>query len=454
MSTAGVETYRGNYSTYLTQRQDRWERLQRDYDAFQERAAKEIDFIRRNISGQRTQMAWGKLSRLSREVEAVRVGGLGAIGDLSSKGWSRIADELDLRRPAATLAELQAAVAALPAPTRPPILNMRLNAAYRSGNIVLRAADLAVGYPGRRLFTVDKLELHRLETAALIGPNGTGKTTFLKIILGQLEPLAGSLTLGASLKVGYFAQAQEALDLEATVLDELLRHKEMTVSEARNYLARYLFRGDDVFSQIGTLSGGERARLALAILVLEEANFLLLDEPTSHLDIPSQEVLQAALEGFNGTILLVTHDRYLVDRLASQVWELKEDAAGGMRLEIFKGPYREYLAARATKSAVEIAPTALPSGNGQTDTPAGRLSKNEQRRRAEALASLERNITEAEAALAALGESLQAAAAAEDYAELQRLTAEYESAERSLEGLFKEWEAQTHEPAADHRADG
>jgi ATP-binding cassette subfamily F protein 3 len=454
MSAAGMETYRGNYSAYLTQRQERWERLQRDYEAFQERVAKELDFIRRNIAGQRTQMAWGKLSRLSREVEAVRVGGLGAIGDLSRKGWSRTAGELDLRRPAGTLAELQEAIAALPAPARPPIVNMRLNAAYRSGNIVLRAADLAVGYPGRLLFTVDELLLHRLETAALIGPNGTGKTTFLKIILGQLEPLAGRLTLGASLKVGYFAQAQEALDPEATVLDELLRHKEMLVSEARNYLARYLFRGDDVFNQVGTLSGGERARLALAILVLEEANFLLLDEPTNHLDIPSQEVLQAALEAFNGTILLVTHDRYLVDRLASQIWELKEDAAGGMRLEIFNGPYQEYLAARAVKPEAATAPAAPAPGNGQAGEQPGRLSKNEQRRRAEALAALEQRIAATEEALAWLGEALQNAAAAQDYVELQRLTAEYETTERSLEGLFKEWEGMTHEPATDHRADG
>ena len=451
MSTAGVETYRGNYSAYLTQRQDRWERLQREYEAFQERVAKEMDFIRRNIAGQRTQMAWGKLSRLSREVEAVRVGGLGAIGDLGSKGWSQISSELDLRRPASTLGELQAAIAALPAPTRPPVVNMRLSAAYRSGNIVLRAADLTVGYPGRALFTVEELELHRLETAALIGPNGTGKTTLLKVILGTLEPLAGSLTLGASLKVGYFAQAQEALNPEATVIDELLRHKEMPISEARNYLARYLFRGDDVFSQISTLSGGERARLALAILVLEEANFLLLDEPTNHLDIMSQEVLQSALESFNGTILLVTHDRYLVDRLASQVWELRQDD-GPMRLEVFMGPYQEFLAARTVKPVVieAVAPAANGDGAG-APTP---LSKNEQRRRAEALAALEAEIAATEMKLIELSGAMQTAAEIPDYAELMRLTAGYEAAGKKLEILFDEWGQMTHEPAGDPRTDG
>ena len=452
MSRSGIETYRGNYSAYLTQRQERWERLQREYDAFQERVAKEMDFIRRNIAGQRTQMAWGKLSRLSREVEAVRVGGLGAIGDLNSKGWSRISDELDLRRPAATLAELQAAIDALPMPTRPPVVNMRLNASFRSGNIVLRAADLAIGYPGRPLFVVDTLELHRLETAALIGPNGAGKTTFLRVILGQLEPLAGQLTLGASLKVGYFAQAQEALNPDATVLDELLRHKEMPISEARSYLARYLFRGDDVFNQVGTLSGGERARLALAILVLEEANFLLLDEPTNHLDIPSQEVLQSALEAFEGTILLVTHDRYLVDHLASQVWELRDDA-NGMRLKVFKGPYQEYLAARDTVAGPVVSPDRIDVAGGNGAAAAAKPSKNELRRHAEAVAAIERDIAATEAQLSRLAESLQDAAAAQDYNELQRLTAEYETAEGNLERLFTEWEQMTHEPAG-HRAHG
>lgn len=453
MSRAGVEVYRGNYSAYVNQRQERWERLQQDYDAFRERIAKELDFIRRNIAGQRTQMAWGRLSRLSREIEAVRVGGLGTISDLNSKGWSRLAGELDLRRPAATLAELQEAIAALPSPTQPPVLNMRLDSAWRSGNIILRATDLAVGYPGRLLFTVEELELRRLETTALLGPNGTGKTTFLKVILGQMAPLAGDLTLGASLKIGYFAQAHESLRPESTVLDELLRHKDMPISEARNYLARYLFRGDDVFSQISTLSGGERARLALAILVLEEANFLLLDEPTNHLDIPSQEVLQSALETFDGTILLVTHDRYLVDRLATQIWELREGDARGepLHLDVFHGSYQSYLATRSGKAAV-VEDGEVPPSNG-ADAVAPQLSKNELRRRAEALAGIEDGIAAAEEALISLSAALQDAAEAQDYAELQRLTVEYEAAENHLEALFTRWEEMTHEPANHYRAD-
>ncbi|MEZ4519205.1 MAG: hypothetical protein R3C44_21090 [Chloroflexota bacterium] len=162
MSRRGVETYRGNYSAYVQQRQDRWERQLREVETFREHIAREMDFIKRNIAGQRTQMAQGKLSRLAREVEAVRVGGLGVLGQLNSRGWLQISSELDLQRPASTVGELEQAVAALPSPTRPPVLNVRLTA-YRSGNIVLRADDLVVGYPDNKLFTVDSLHLERLE---------------------------------------------------------------------------------------------------------------------------------------------------------------------------------------------------------------------------------------------------------------------------------------------------
>src|SRR5581483_1625379 len=138
------------------------------------------------------------------------------------------------------------------------------------------------------------------ECAALIGPNGAGKTTFLRTILGQIAPLAGDIRLGASLHIGYFAQAHEALDAEQTVIDAVLDRYSLTPGDARDHLAQYLFRGDDVWKRIGALSGGERGRLALALLALEGANFLLLDEPTNHLDIPAQEVLQEGLERFEG----------------------------------------------------------------------------------------------------------------------------------------------------------
>src|SRR5690606_23603614 len=191
--------------------------------------------------------------------------------------------------------------------------NMHLNIASsgRSGDRVLKTEGLAVGYPdaGEPLFYAPDITLMRGEVAALIGPNGAGKSTFLKTILGQLPPFSGTVQIGASVQVGYFAQAHEQLNPNNSILDEVLSVKEMTPGEARNYLGQFLFQGDDVFRPISTLSGGERGRVALAKLALAGANFLMLDEPTNHLDIASQEILQNVLAGFEGTILLVSHDR-------------------------------------------------------------------------------------------------------------------------------------------------
>jgi ATP-binding cassette subfamily F protein 3 len=181
----------------------------------------------------------------------------------------------------------------------------------------------------------------RGECAGLIGPNGSGKTTLLRTLLGELPPLAGSVSFGPKHRVGYFAQAHDGLEPDQTVIGALLRRRTLSEEKARAYLAQYLFQNDDVYKRVSALSGGERGRLALALLALEGANVLLLDEPTNHLDIHAQEELQAALESYPGTILLVSHDRYLVDRLATQIW-----AVEGGRLRVFRGRYSEYLAAR------------------------------------------------------------------------------------------------------------
>ncbi|NJS15594.1 MAG: ATP-binding cassette domain-containing protein [Sphingopyxis sp.] len=196
------------------------------------------------------------------------------------------------------------------------------------------------GYPERKLFDTQDIVLVAGECAALIGGNGIGKTTFLRTLRQEIAPLEGTLKYGQHVQIGYFAQAHQNLIADNSVLDELMRHKPRPMSEARALLARYLFRNDDVHKPIKALSGGERAKLALAILASEGANLLVLDEPTNHLDIPSQEALQDVLETFEGTILMVTHDRYLVDRLATQVWTVE----AGL-LNVFQGTYREFLAA-------------------------------------------------------------------------------------------------------------
>ncbi|HSM58766.1 MAG TPA: ABC-F family ATP-binding cassette domain-containing protein [Candidatus Sulfomarinibacteraceae bacterium] len=437
MSPQGIERYRGNYSAYVQQRQERWDRRLQEFDAFKARMEKELDYIRRNIAGQRTQMAKGKLKRIARELKAVQVGGLDAV---QGKKWSRITDELDISGDDWRVADAAAAINALQPPAgRPPQLNLDLKAEQRSGHIVLRTSDLQVGYPGTPLFEADDIELHRLECAALIGPNGAGKTTFLRTILGEVPPLAGEVQPGASLNMGYFAQAHSRLNPENSVLEELLNRENMPIGEARSYLAQYLFRGEDVFKQVRALSGGERGRLALALLALEGANFLLLDEPTNHLDIPAQEVLQSVLEQFQGTILLVTHDRYLVDHLATQIWSLHDN-----RLEVFKGPYQAYLEGRELQDDAEPAEVVPVEPEPEPETPQ-RLSKNELRRLEAAIKEREEQIGQLEYELEQLAQALQTATGEERFDKIQSLSIEYAATEQRLEALVKEWEQLAHE---------
>ncbi|MCB0012551.1 MAG: ABC-F family ATP-binding cassette domain-containing protein [Anaerolineales bacterium] len=440
LSQTGMESYRGNYSAYVEQREARWGRREKEFTALKERLDKEMDYIRRNIAGQRTQMAKGKLSRLSREVEALHAGGLDA---LTGRSWSQAVNDLALKRAHMDVAIVAQRINELPRPNyRPVTLNIQFQPAMRSGNIVLRSRDLAIGYPGTHLFAADDIELKRLECAALIGPNGAGKSTFLKTLLAQLAPLAGELVPGASLKIGYFAQAHDRLHLNNNVLDEFLTYHPMAISEARSYLARFLFRGDEVYQLIETLSGGQRGRLALAILALEDANFLLLDEPTNHLDIPAQEVLQTALEQFDGTILLVSHDRYLVNRLATQIWDLRDG-----HLRIYKGSYQDYLAQReADAQALKEAAQAERQEQVQSnDNGAPKLSKNEQRRREEALEKLMLTIENKELAAGAVAEALQVASEAQDFDKIQTLSIEYETLQEELNELIAQWEAQASE---------
>lgn len=438
MNRQGIEVYRGNYSAYVRQRQERWERRRQEFDAFKARMEKELDYIRRNIAGQRTQMAKGKLKRITRELKAVQAGGLRAV---QGKQWSRITNELEISGEDWGVADAAAAINNLKAPGgRPPRLNLKLKAEHRSGDVVLRTQDLEVGYPGTPLFHAEDIELRRQECAALIGPNGAGKTTFLRTILGELPPLSGRVKPGASLKVGYFAQAHGELNLDNSVLDELLSRRNMLLSEARSYLAKYLFQGDDVFRQVRSLSGGERGRLALALLALEGANFLLLDEPTNHLDIPAQEVLQEVLESFDGTILLVSHDRYLVDRLATQIWQLDEGS-----LEVFNGPYKAFVADREAQDGEEE-PEAEPQPDGETDAPKP-LSKNERRRLRQALQELEEQIGAAEYELEQLAQATQEATQAEHFDKIRSLSLEYAATEQKLEALMQQWESLAQEQA-------
>jgi ATP-binding cassette subfamily F protein 3 len=436
MGSGGIETYRGNYSHYVQQRQERWDLRSKTFEAEKERLEKELDYIKRNISGQNVSQARGRLKRLSRQLQAIQQIGMEA---MTGKTWSEISEDVVTTKSYMSVDQANAAIKSLRNPLRHHHeLKLNLRPRKRSGNIILRTHDLDVGYPGNHLFTTPDMELHRLECAALIGPNGAGKTTFLRSILGEHPPLKGQVELGASLDIGYFAQAHEDLNGENTLIQEIdAVAPNMLVAEIRSYLARFLFTGEDVFKPVSVLSGGERGRLALAKLALGKSNLLLLDEPTNHLDIPAQEVLQNVLADFDGTILLVSHDRYLIDALGTQIWEIDKESA---TLEVFQGTYSEYRVFQESRAALQAGSDGsqdqTASSRQQERSEKNRALTRERRRQAR-LEEVEARVTALEARLAFISEQL--AAPPGDPDEVLRLGDDYVEIQNELEALIAEW---------------
>ncbi len=440
MTAAGVEEYRGNYSHYLTQRQERWKRRQDVFESEKEKLLKEVEYIKKNISGQNTLQAKGKLKRLSRLVQAIELVGLEAV--LNSK-WSELG--VSMTTSPFSVEEAEKRVRALRLPDiRPPQLHLRLNAQKRSGELVIRTRDLLIGWPDKTLFRAPDIELRRTDCAALIGPNGAGKSTFLKTILGQIPPLAGEVILGASLHIGYFAQAHEGLNPSNTLIQEIqTAAPNMLPAEARQYLGKFLFSGDDAFKKVEVLSGGERGRLALAKLALVDTNLLLLDEPTNHLDIPSQEILEEVLEAYPGTILLVTHDRYLVDALATQIWEIDPE---GNQLSVFKGTYSQMKEEQERQAALALLNTqerevqkSLQRRSLDSQIMNTRISNSKEERRKKAqLQELENAITALETELADLSRRLENPPA--DPLQVAQLGKEYERVQRQMDEKLTQWE--------------
>ncbi|HEY47783.1 MAG: hypothetical protein AMJ88_01860 [Anaerolineae bacterium SM23_ 63] len=385
----GVEIYRGNYSAYVQQREERQEYHATRYRAQLEHVRREQEFIRRNIAGQNTRQAQGRRKRLERLLREE----------------------------------------AIARPVKERAVRIDFGQVDRSGDHVIETHELMIGYrdSDEPLFEVPDLLLTRGECVALIGPNGAGKTTFLKTLLGDIQPWAGEVKLGASLQVGYFAQAHEDLDPEQTVLEEILSvAPKMKVSQARDWLARFLFVGDSVDKPIEILSGGERGRVALAKLALEGANLLLLDEPTNHLDIPSQEILEEALNDFPGTILLVSHDRYLINALATQVWAIARQAR---TLEVFTGGYETYLDSQRVRAEARKAISKKASDKDRTPKGSGAGIR---------LTEVEERIEALESALVQVTRQLEEAG--NDLEQLHRLGDLYTELEADLERQIALWE--------------
>ncbi len=442
LQPGAFELYHGNYTAYLKQREERIQRRQEIFEREKEKLLKEVEYIKKNISGQNTLQAKGKLKRLSRLVQAIEQIGFEAA--LNQK-WSETAEEVNITTSYFGVEEAERRVRALRPPVRIlPNLHLRLGSQQRSGDLVIRTRNLKVGYradentPEKFLFSAPDIELRRQDCAALIGPNGAGKTTFLKTILGQIPPLDGEALLGASLNIGYFAQAHEGLDPNRTVLQEIdsvVPH--WLPGQIRDYLGKYLFSGDDVYKKVDMLSGGERGRLALAKLALQDTNLLLLDEPTNHLDIPSQEVLESVLEDYQGTILLITHDRYLVDAVATQIWEIDSECA---RLTAFNGTYsqmREEREKEAARLAAQQEKAANPNSK-QGSRSASNAKTKEERKRIAQIQETENKIAELEKKLAELGARLENPPA--DAGEVAKLGMEYEAVQKEMDEKLSEWE--------------
>jgi ATP-binding cassette subfamily F protein 3 len=433
MAFGATEQYSGNYSLYLQTREQRWEHRREVFETEKGKLLKDVEYIKKNISGQNVNQAKGKLRRLSRIVQAIEQVGMDSV---VNQKWIETSDDVVIGTSPFGPEEAERRVRALHPPKRTlPKLHLNLRSTARSGELVLKTTHLQVGYPGHLLFTAPDIVLRRGECAALIGPNGAGKTTFLKTILGKLPPLEGQVTLGASLKIGYFAQAHEGLHPDNTLVQEIdLVMPHWLPGQIREYLGRYLFSGDDVFKKVSVLSGGERGRLALAKLALQDSNLLLLDEPTNHLDIPSQEVLESVLEDFNGTIILVTHDRYLIDALGSQIWEIEPDES---QLTVFNGTYSQRREERDRLAALHTHKDPS-SGSPRQARRSVDPAVKEERRRIARLQELENKIADLEAQLSELGRKLETPPA--DTALVRKWGNQYTALQAEMDVYLAEWE--------------
>ena len=315
--------------------------------------------------------------------------------------------------------------------------NMTFHSDEVSGNVVLAVENAAIGYDGEILSEPINLDLRKMNAVAVVGPNGIGKTTFIKSIVDQIPFIKGEKRFGANVEVGYYDQTQSKLTLSNTVLDELWNDFRLTPEvEIRNRLGAFLFSGDDVKKSVGMLSGGEKARLLLAKLSMENNNFLILDEPTNHLDIDSKEVLENALIDFDGTLLFVSHDRYFINRVATHVLELSENGS-----TFYLGDYDYYVEKKAElASTQEVELGAIKQekeSSSLNDYQAQKETQKELRKLMKQIENLETEIEELETQAQAISEQMLTS---NDADELMQLQAELDKISQRQEEAMQEWE--------------
>ena len=327
-------------------------------------------------------------------------------------------------------------------------MRISLEPRFVSGNDVLTVESLSKSFPGQTLFSDISFEIKRGERVALIGNNGTGKTTMLKIINGLIDADSGRFTLGSKVQIGYYDQEHHVLHMEKTIFEEISdAYPTLTETEIRNMLAAFLFTGDDVFKLISALSGGERGRVSLAKLMLSEANFLILDEPTNHLDIASKEILEEALNSYTGTVFYVSHDRYFINRTAHRILDLTEG-----QFVSYVGNYDYYLEKHDTvMAAIEASTPQSADADNTAATKAAesevkldwKAQKEEQarlRKKENDLKKCEEKIAELEARISEIDTEMSDPAIGTQVAKLQELSKEQTTCQEQLEKLYEQWE--------------
>ena len=392
----GLRNFPGNYTRAMEVKAERLKARQREYDQQQAFIKEREEFIRRTIEGVKTKQAQGRRSHLAR--------------------LKRLEKPRTRQRSAA----------------------LHFGSMKRSGRDVLMLEGLSKSYGTRTLFSELNFSQHLGERVGLIGYNGTGKTTLLRMIVGQETPSAGTIRLGTGVDIGYYDQERAGLTGDRSVLNELWSVRPaMNEGSVRNLLGRFLFRGDDVFKQVSLLSGGEQGRLALAKLILEEPNFLVLDEPTNHLDIQSRQALEQALADYPGTLMVASHDRYFLDQMVGALLIFERDGVSH-----WPGTYSEYRAAReeqrlAAARRKEKKPRRKPEATAGATYDPRKKERKEQRMMAEAL---EAAIRKKEAEIARLEGDLGEEGTFSDHETVARVGSAYVRARQELEDLYVEWE--------------